>query len=735
MNYQLTVKRFISSQYLFTGIRITAAALIPALILYHFSVLGLMTAIPLGALVVGSTDSPGPFAHRRNTILASICINFLVVVITISLNHNPVLITLFIIIFGIFFSLIGVYGNRANSVGLIALLVFIFNIDSKESFGSVWFNGLLFTAGGMSYFFMSLILHRLRPYRYLQLQLAENLRSISKYIDTLSGLFKLNHDNDYVYIRLTQQQVIIQQEQDSLREMLISTREMVIDSTATGRIIMMMFLDSIDLFERIVSLQQDYTAIEKNINAQRILSTIETTLNSFKQELNAISYAVQFNHPSNAHVDINNITQQLQNVYLEERKKSLNKNTLASFITLRQVIYALQDVGERIKRLHHFSGYDKMATRQYKTYSNEELAMKSTEFTPALLVENLTLQSSQFKHALRVTIALLIGYGISLFFPLGHGYWILLTITTILKPAFSISKTRNKQRLLGTVTGVITGFIFLYFIKNNTAVFLVMLCTMVGAYSFLKLNYYISCVCITLYVLLSIHFLNNSNFEVVIKDRLIDTLIGCAIAAIISFMVFPVWEHEQVKELMLKLTEANKKYFNAAASLLKSTKEQSLYKPARKDAFVALANLSDSFQRLLSEKRKRIDVTYYHQIVTSSYMLTAHIASLSSLITRNSSTLDKTDFEPLINNVNDTFKRSEAILKNEPLKTVTSNRNAPITNKVQMLLKQRQHEIEQDIDTQTATRKQLTPIKIITDELEIINSIINDEIKILQKLK
>src|SRR6478736_1829303 len=315
MNYQHALKKIFSSQYLFTGLRITAAAIIPALILYHYNVLALMSAIPLGALVVGSTDSPGPFAHRRNTIIASICLNFLVVVITISLKHNPVLITIFIVLFGMFFSLIGIYGNRANSVGLIALLVFIFNIDSKASFGSPWLNGLLFTAGGACYFLMSLVLHRLRPYRYIQLQLGESLRSIAAYVETLSALFKLNHDDDYLYNRLSQQQITIQQEQDSLREMLLSTREMVIDSTVKGRIIMMMFLDSVDLFEQVLSLHQDYTDIHREFDNTEILSGIEQTLHSYRAELNAIGYAVQFNHQSHAHIDIDAMLQRLVDAF------------------------------------------------------------------------------------------------------------------------------------------------------------------------------------------------------------------------------------------------------------------------------------------------------------------------------------------------------------------------------------------------------------------------------------
>ena len=126
--------------------------------------------------------------------------------------------------------------------------------------------------------------------------------------------------------------------------------------------------------------------------------------------------------------------------------------------------------------------------------------------------ENITFKSSQFKHALSVTIGLMVGYCVSFFFPLGHGYWILMTIAIILKPGYSISRTRNKQRLLGTITGVVLGFAFLYFVKNNTLEFLLMTCAMIVAYSVLKLNYYISCVCITMYVLISFHFLNNSNF-------------------------------------------------------------------------------------------------------------------------------------------------------------------------------------------------------------------------------
>ena len=116
-------------------------------------------------------------------------------------------------------------------------------------------------------------------------------------------------------------------------------------------------------------------------------------------------------------------------------------------------------------------------------------------------------------------------------------------------------------------------------------------------------------------------------------------------------------------------------------------------------------------------------------------MLTAHIASLSSLIQRFENDFNDKDFHPLINNINDKFKRMESVIKEETLKTTVSNRNAPITNKVQALLRQRQNEIEQGIiDIQTKTRVTLRELKGLTDEFEIIDSIVSDEIKIALRI-
>jgi len=734
MDYRATLKRIISSQYAYKGLRITAAVIIPALILYQYDLLAYMTAIPLGALVVGLTDSPGPLHHRRNTMLAAICTNFIVVVSTIFMHHNPIFIIPAIIVFGIFFSMLGVYGNRANSIGLLALLVFIFNIDSKASFGNPWLNGLLFTAGGAWYFTLSMFLHTLRPFRYIQQQLGDTLRETAAYMQKVAAMFKPGQDHPSLVDELRNQQIVIQHQHDTMREMLLDTREMVVDSTVKGRTLMMMFLDSVDLFEQLLTLQQNYQKLQETFSETEILSHISFAIEAFSNELAHIALAIQFNESLNATGDIEKILHDVPLAFASERKKKLNRSNIEAFISLRQILYSVQDVGERIKRLHRLTRYEHKTIRDYSRDEDLRGIKRSTELSPALLVQNISFASGHFRHAMRVTFAMLIGYIFSLFFTVGHGYWILLTIVTILKPAYAISRTRNTQRLFGTLTGVAVAFGFLYLVPNNTFAFLVMIVTMILSYSLLTINYYASSAFITMYVLISIHLLNQSDFTAIVKDRAIDTLIGCTIAFIVSLFVLPLWEEQQTPLMIEAALEANHSYFNVVATLfLQKVFSRDEYNAARKNAFVALANLNDNFQKMLSEPRsKQQNMEYYHQFVASSYMLTVHIATLSSLFARAPDNFRRNDFEPLAHNINEKFKRATHLVQHRVDKPIISKR-APITSKVQALLQQRQQEIESGFkEVQSDARITLRELKSITDEFQTIDSIVGDEIRILK---
>jgi uncharacterized membrane protein YccC len=265
-----------------------------------------------------------------------------------------------------------------------------------------------------------------------------------------------------------------------------------------------------------------------------------------------------------------------------------------------------------------------------------------------------------------------------------------------------------------------------------------MLLSMIVSYSFLKLQYLVSSACITVYVLLSFHFMNPTGYEAVITDRIIDTVIGSVVAFVVSMFVWPNWEHEQVGTLMQEALNANRAYFDTVAAAFTNGKaDLNAFRVVRKNAFVALANLSDNLQRMLSEpKDKRPKLKHYHQFVATSHMLTSHVASLSYYAQRNAEQYASSDFQPLIHQVDLQFRQAVEVLQHHSsVEVLNVSAKLPISDKVQQLLETRRRELEAgNDDTIVSTRKMLSDMKTITDQFELISTMTVDQVRIIQKI-
>ncbi len=737
MNYSLQAKKFFSSQYLYTGLKVTAGVLIPAYILYDYGLLISMIGIPLGALFVSMTDSPGPISSRRDGMLACIGLCFIVLVISgFSRGSHPLIIAE-IIFFGLFLSMIAIYGNRANSIGLVTLMVFIINIDAYKQNQDVMEQSAYFLVGGTWYAILSLVLYTLRPYRPIQQLLGECLMEIAEYLRTKGLLYRKERDHTSIYQQLMESQVKIQNYQNDLREMLFTTRKYFSESTKKGRVLMMMFLDSIDLLESIMTSQQDYELMHKEFDDSGVVEKLNRNINSLADELHNIGLAVQSGFPYKSKQDLNAIFQDSMNAFLELRQKNISAANLEAFIMLRHILYSLQDVTERIKRLEYYTTYDKSIAKNYGNQEDFKKFIPRKEVGPRLLLDNISLKSSNFRHAVRLTIALLAGYIISMLFPLGHSYWILLTIAVIMKPAYGITRKRNIQRLVGTFSGAGIGFAILYLTNNNGVLFILMIAAMIVAYSFLRLNYGISSAAITIYVLLNFYFLSPEGLKDLLTDRIIDTVIGSAIAYLISYFILPSWENKQMDELMSNAIRDNQDYFNKSVDLFTEGQSSlSNYKMARKNAFVSLANLSDDFQQMLSEpKGHQQQLEEIHQFVAASHMLTSQIASLAYYARRSGKELVKEEFQPVVRQINKKFEIALKLLKSEGKIDLQSD-NLPMNKRVQQLLELRKKDLEEGVETdQQNIRKKLSDLKSITDQFQLIYSNLNDQTKIISKLK
>jgi uncharacterized membrane protein YccC len=391
-------------------------------------------------------------------------------------------------------------------------------------------------------------------------------------------------------------------------------------------VLVLSFIDLVDLFEQIMATHYDYAEIRKRFGNTGILDEIARVLHQMAHEMENIGYAVLSNRRYAHSHDFN--------TELEHLKLKIDSlaEAGASNLVLKKILINLRDLNQNIHNIFNYynsrsskSLIDKPEEVEYSKFVTRQ------DYAPQIFFDNFSFSSASFKHALRVSLACLVGFTIAHLFIHGHhSYWVLLTIIVILKPGFSLSKQRNYQRLIGTIAGGVIGVLILKFIPNKDVEFILFIVLMIATYSFTRYNYVVSVIFMTPYVFLLFKFLGVTQISLV-EERIIDTLIGSAIGFITIYLVFPTWEFEQVQENLEQVIYANTNYLARIAETI-TGKPVSItdYKLARKDIYVKSANLSATFERMTSEpKSKQKHVKEIHKFVVLNHILSSYLANLS----------------------------------------------------------------------------------------------------------
>ncbi|MBD2755324.1 FUSC family protein [Spirosoma validum] len=619
------VSYFLSSQYFSDGLRITLSILLPSLVLAQFDQLQTGMAMSLGALNVSLSDAPGPVMHRRNAMATSALISFLVTFITGFARLNPYTLGIEILVFSFFFSMFAIYGNRATSVGTAALLIMILMLDRPLDAAGVVRESVLVLFGSIWYSTISLLVSRLQPYRLAQQALGQCIHEIAKLMAIKADFYDVATPLDTDYRRLIAQQVDVSEKQDAVREVLFKSRRIVTESTRTGRLLLLTFVDVVDLYDQIIAMYYDYSDIRERFGKSGILNQISRSIRRLSVELDHIGLTIQLPVPLHKPIDIN--------PGLEELKRHIDalSDEGGSTLVLKKVLVSLRGVSQRLTRIQKnltvttISPINSEEMEYGRFVTHQEIDLKSFR-------DNLTLDSSVFRHSVRVAIAMLLGFVITKLLPYGHhSYWVLLTISVILKPAFSLTKQRNIERIIGTLAGGIIGVLILTFLPNKTVQFGFMVLLMLGTYSAQRVNYIVMVICVTPFILILFNFLGVSYLGAA-EERFFDTLLGGVIAFVASYVLFPQWESDQLKKPMQAVLKANVRYLQLLLDSLSGRPAKLVdYKLARKDVYVTSANLSAAFDRMLSEpKHKQRNEKLIYEFVVLNHILSANVATITS---------------------------------------------------------------------------------------------------------
>ncbi|MBT1703333.1 FUSC family protein [Chryseosolibacter indicus] len=639
-DYLKEIQKFVTSQYWNSGVRITTGVLIPMLVIAFNNWLPVGIPFLLGSLFVSLTDTPGPIHHRRNGMLVATTLNTAVVALTILSHDYTVLLLGEVVLFSFIFTLIGIYGARAGSVGTLALVIMLLNMSPQTHQTSLVSGVLLTATGGLWYTSFSMLLYRLQPYRLVEQGLGEYLLSIADYLRARAGFYKTSVDLEESFNRVMHEQVNVLNIQNHIRELLFKTRQFVGDPSPKSRSMMMIYVEATDMFEETMYAYQDYKLLRQHLDDTDILHAFYKVILETVAEIEYLGLMVQAGNEvkklSVSKVDLDLLRQKIN----EKKKKLIGEEQHNALSAIEQTANNIETI---LNRLVKIALYTRTQTQVDAKEVPEISAGSSINFNLSLLKENLSFKSNQFKFALRITIAMLVGYLVSSLLSLSHTYWVLLTIITILKPGYNLSRKRNIKRVVGTLAGVLIAAGLLLITSNNTVLFILMVLSMLLAYSFLRIYYLAFVTCLTVYVIITFHFLNPQVFRELIGVRLVDTVIGSIIAGLASRFVFPVWQRKNIKTLMQDVLESNIAYLNETWMFLGEKKANTItYDEARREAIVTLTNLSDSFQQMLTEPFNAKETSLVHQFVIATHTLTS---SISALTEKDINVLQRDDFK------------------------------------------------------------------------------------------
>ncbi len=592
MRYSVEIKKFLYSQYFYGGLRIAVGVSLPAVLcLIVFNDRDLGFTIATGALGACVVDMPGPLKYKHNEMLACTVIGFLSALATGLATVNPVALWCTVVPLTFVLSLIVVYGNRWPQISFATLFMMIMTLEEHFTPMQALVNASWILVGGLWYTYWSTFVSRWMMHRIEQQALAESVFACADYLLARAAFYDLDNDLDECYRNLVDKQIAAVDRQDAARDIVLRN----LPKLKTGRLeprramLFNLFINTVDLHELFVGTHVDYSLVRSTFGGSDLLVFYRDLIRKSAADLEEIGLAVLQNQPPRTRV---NVKAELRAIEFEidlMRKRDLPARSPEAYSAVSSTFRRIWSATRLIDKMHKSLSSDPGAT---ETETELRLDKALSRFVSSRRVpfgqifSNLTMASPSFRHALRVTIAVAVGFWLGRLLPLTNAYWIVMTTVIILKPGYSLTKQRNSQRIIGTLIGCAASIALMIFVKEPHILLVVMFASMVMSYSLLLFNYTASVVFTSSYVLLMFHLLAPGSMRI-IGERAIDTVVGCAIAIAASHL-FPYWEYRLMGKLVNSMINATRQYLEAswwwsgkpAAAVVATVTEAGAFAPA-----------------------------------------------------------------------------------------------------------------------------------------------------------
>lgn len=583
-----------------------AFMLLPVELFLNNSFIGTTLALGVVAMALGETDVH-PRGRMKSAGIALLI--FLVVssIIELTLPH-PILFGVTLVIMSFMLVMIGGINSRMQGITFGTLLILVYTMLGAGNSDQWFHQPLLLTAGALCYSVVSILLLYHRPYRLLTDHLSRGFQFLAEYIEQKAALFPSNPAMQRsVRNQLAQKNTQLAQQIEICKNDLYSYfRESSAEMQPLLNTYFKQWFLLQELQERVISSHEQYDLLSDEVKNSELIEGFGQLMRELSGALSQYAKSMISEKPYRHPLSLKWTVTAMQRM-LNDEKGEYHYHTLSLLMrNLTDLERSLRENEEPTAPSIHFSSF---YARKPERKSMQEL---------------FTLSHPRFRFAVRLTLSWLLGYGVMQLLHFDQGAWILLTSLIVFQQTYSATRIRLFHRVLGTLIGVVLGVTLSVLLPTLAGQILLLLGSIYAFFYWVKKKYTVAAIFITTFVLAIFNLLSSQGVEVMLP-RIIDTLVGGAIAFLVVRFVWPDWQYKQLPTLLHTAVVKNKRYFE---SIYEGTLSEEHYGHNRRTAYNADNALTSAWKGMrLEPKHARYSQERAFNLTNLNHALLSYISA------------------------------------------------------------------------------------------------------------
>jgi len=591
--------------------------------------MGLLIPLFLGIIASALAETDDSWQGRLNALAVTL-VCFSVAALSVELLFPyPIIFVIALALASFGLTMLGALGERYGAIASATLILSVYTMIGVDQRGGAvtdfWHEPVLLVAGAAWYGLLSVLWQALFSNQPVQQSLARLFRELGYYLKLKASLFEPIRQLDVEARRLE-----LAQQNGRVVAALNAAKEIILHRVGNGRpgskvsrYLKLYFLAQ-DIHERASSSHYPYNALAEAFFHSDVLFRCQRLLRQQGKACRALAESIQMRQPF---IYDASFAEALSDLHASLEHLRIQSNPAWRGL-LRSLRALAANLGTLDRLLSDASNPDALADATDSSLLDR--SPRNLKDVWIRLRTQLTPTSLLFRHALRLPLALSIGYGMVHLIHPSQGYWIILTTLFVCQPNYGATRRKLGQRIIGTAIGLTLAWALFDLFPNP----LIQSCFAIAAGVVFFINrttrYTLATAAITLMVLFCFNQVGDGYG--LFLPRLFDTLLGSLIAGLAVFLFLPDWQGRRLNKVLANTLTCNSIYLRQIMQQYAAGKSDDLaYRLARRNAHNADAALSTTLANMLMEPghfRKEADVGF--RFLVLSHTLLSYLSGLGA---------------------------------------------------------------------------------------------------------